>query len=655
MHRAFMSWRHTVTRWISRGCCWVGMVFLFLLSEAVAQDVEARLQALEQAVQQAQAAQREAEAVHQQAQQKGQQLADAVAKLKSELNQAETGLAEAQTKDHQAYDAFVKAEQERRAAVEAWLAARKAWHEAAGKESEPAARQAYHQAAEVLGQKIQAAQAALQAWQTSREAVQAMWLVLAQKPAQIEAAERAYLAFLPELQAAEQAAQKRAQATLEQQMAWEAALVDAGRLVSFARQIAPILSERCLACHNARTAKGRLNLESYAQLQRGGESGPAIQPGLPAESNLYVQVETGAMPQDADPLTPEQLALIKKWIELGAKLDTGVSATAPLIAIMPKPRQPDPPETYRVPMAVMALAFSPDGEWLATSGYREVLLWKTADGSLVRRFTNLAERPHDIAFSPDGQELAVAAGTPGQLGEVKIYNVADGGLLADLFTTDDEAFCVAYSPDGSRLAAGSADRTLRLFDRASRKPLRVSEDHADWVLDVAWSPDGSKLATASRDKTAKVFDAASGEALVTFNAHQQPLYSVEFLPDGQHLVSGGRDNRLRVWTLAEAKQVREIGGFGGEVFRLLVLPDGHGVSTSADKQVRLHNLTNGQQVRVFSGHNEWVYCVSWHAATRRIATGSHDGEVRIWNLDDAKLLFQFTASPGHQPRVASAP
>ena len=68
-----------------------------------------------------------------------------------------------------------------------------------------------------------------------------------------------------------------------------------------------------------------------------------------------------------------------------------------------------------------ALAFRPDASLLAVSGYREVLLFDPHDGRLVRRVQGLAERIYDLAFSPDGRLLAVAAGTPARLGEVKLF------------------------------------------------------------------------------------------------------------------------------------------------------------------------------------------------------------------------------------------
>ncbi len=414
----------------------------------------------------------------------------------------------------------------------------------------------------------------------------------------------------------------------------EDVLRESGEWVSFAAEVAPILSARCIACHDARTAKGKLNLGSYAALMKGGESGAIVESGNGADSLICVMVDDGSMPQDADPLTGEQIALVRRWVELGAQLDAGVDAAAPLIRIMPKLPQPAAPEVYPSPMPVTAVAFSPDGTQFATSGYHEVLLWNAADGSLVRRIGNIAERVHDLEFHPDGRRLAVAAGAPGQMGELKLLDVAEGTILADLVTVEDAVLASTFSPDGSKLAAAGADRSIRVFDVDSSRQEFVIEDHADWVMGIAFSPDGTRLASASRDKTAKLFDASSGDALLTFNGHGEIVYGVRILADGKRVVTCGRDQKLRIWDTEKAEEQRSMGGFAGDVFQLALLPDDQLLACSADHSVRQFNLADGNQIRSFEGHADWVYAVDVHPASRRVLTGSYDGEVRMWNLDD---------------------
>ncbi|HEY0983516.1 c-type cytochrome domain-containing protein [Schlesneria sp.] len=583
---------------------------------------------------------------------KAKELAASLAALRVEQNKAEASVKDGEGKLPKLQEAVKKATEERAKAEAEAAAAAKAALEAKGKDTEAAEAEKSKVAAEKLVAATKALDEALKAVLPIEEGLASARKLIAEQPARTKAAEEALAAFQPELQAAEATYAALSKEAVSRLIDLEKNLVKTGRLVSFAQQVAPIFSQRCLACHNARTAKGRLNMENFANLMKGGENGPSVVAGKPGDSLLQIMIEDHSMPKDADPLLPEQIAIVKKWIETGARLDAGIAPTSTLITIMPKLVQPMPPESYRVSVPVMAIAFSPDGNLLATSGYREVLLWNPADGQLVRRIKNLAERPHDFEFSSDGSTLAVAAGTPGQMGEVKLFNVADGSLVADLFTTDDEVFSVAFSPDGTRLAAACADRSVRLFDVATRQQQKLIEDHADWVLDVAWSPDGKRIATASRDKTSKVFDSTTGESQATFNGHAQPVYGVGFLPDGASVATSGRDNRIRVWTAADAKQAREIAQ-GGEVFRITMQGDGTALSGSADKLARQHNLTTGAQVKQFGPHEDWVYSASYHAPSKRVASGSHDGQVRIWNYDDSTEVLKFIAAPGLSTPVAA--
>ena len=171
------------------------------------------------------------------------------------------------------------------------------------------------------------------------------------------------------------------------------------------------------------------------------------------------------------------------------------------------------------------------------------------------------------------------------------------------------------------------------------------EDHADWIFAVAFSPDGKRLASASRDKTGKVFDVEKKESLVTFPGHAQPVYTVSFTPDGKGIATGGEDNRIRVWNPDnDGKPIRDIGGFGGTVFKLRYSPDGKNLVACSRRQdgPRLQTPT-GLQLRKLQGHNDWVYSLAISRDGKTVASGSWDGEVRLWNLADGKPIR--TSSP----------
>ena len=256
---------------------------------------------------------------------------------------------------------------------------------------------------------------------------------------------------------------------------------------------------------------------------------------------------------------------------------------------------------------------------------------------------NVAERVHGLAFSPDGATLAVAAGTPGRLGDLKLFRTDSGEIVADLLTTADEVFSVAFSPDGSKLAAAGADRTVRVWNVADRTELFRIEDHADWVTAVAFSPDGRRLATASRDKTAKVFDVATKETLTTFAGHEGPVHDVLFAPDGNAVLSCGKDRKVRTWNVSDAKQTQEMSA-DGELFSLAAVGPETFACGGADRVVRVVGYDNALR-KPFDPMPDWVYAVVASPDGSIVAAGAYDGTVTLRKRESGELLRSFPARP----------
>ncbi|MEK6233377.1 MAG: WD40 repeat domain-containing protein, partial [Planctomycetales bacterium] len=324
----------------------------------------------------------------------------------------------------------------------------------------------------------------------------------------------------------------------------------------------------------------------------------------------------------------------------------------------------DPPETYSRPFPVTALAFRPDGKEIAVGGHHEITIWNAEDGSLLRRIKNIAERTYALAYNKDGSRLVAASGTPAQLGEVKLLDPADGKLIRRFGSTVDCAFDAKFSPDEKRLAICGADHKARVHDVASGKLEFVIDEHSDWVMGAAWSPDGAKLATASRDKTCKVFDAATGKLTLTYADHGEPVHDVAFNADGGRVISCGGDGRIRVWHATDQgyedkemkkkkrQHIHDVSGFGGAIFELAVR-DGRVFACSSDKSARQHDVEKRNQIGRYDGHEEWVLTLDYHPASKRLATGSLDGQVRIWNTQEKDAskanVAVFLAAPGYKP------
>ena len=91
---------------------------------------------------------------------------------------------------------------------------------------------------------------------------------------------------------------------------------------------------------------------------------------------------------------------------------------------------------------------------------------------------------------------------------------------------------------GGRSPADRMTSTVRLWEAASGRQLRVLEGHGDDVRSVAFSPDGRTIASGSDDKTVRLWEAASGRQLRVLEGHGGGVLSVAFSPDGRTIASG---------------------------------------------------------------------------------------------------------------------
>ncbi len=423
--------------------------------------------------------------------------------------------------------------------------------------------------------------------------------------------------------------------------------------VSFRSDIAPILLESCLACHGPKKAEGGYRVDTYDELLKPGDSGELpIAASVDQVSELLRRVtcddEYERMPAENEALAPAQIELIKKWIAAGGKFD-GENTSQALALVIPPVQYADPPEVYSQAIPITAMTFSPDGKQIITSGYHELAIWNIEDARLVRRIKNVGQRIFALAFSPDGQTLAVGCGQPGRNGEVRLVDFASGEIKGVVARTNDVVLDVAFRPGTNELAAASADSTIRIIDVETMQEVRTIASHADWVTAISWSDDGTRLASASRDKSAKVYDGATGDLLSSYLGHGAAVRGVSIVADNKQVVSVGGDSKLHRWNVEDAAKVAEV-GIGGEGQKL-IRNGVHLFVPCSDKRLLRIDLSNNTIAQEYQGHSDWVLtacCQPWATGDenlRHIASGSFNGEVRVWNMADGAVVREWIAKP----------
>jgi WD40 repeat protein len=208
-----------------------------------------------------------------------------------------------------------------------------------------------------------------------------------------------------------------------------------------------------------------------------------------------------------------------------------------------------PPEGQRA--EVGALAFSPDGKFVAAGyGYpghlgppnhdQVVKVWEAASGREVATLAHQNTVPA-LAFSRDGQLLATAS----HEGVVRVWSVATWKEVHKL-KAPERFGSVAFSPDGKVLAAGLGSGEIRFWDVTTGKERDTLRGHSTHVGGLAFSPDGKTLASAGVDKTVRLWHVATGRELRTLTGHRDWVTAVAFAPDGRTLASAG-DETVRLW------------------------------------------------------------------------------------------------------------
>ncbi len=305
--------------------------------------------------------------------------------------------------------------------------------------------------------------------------------------------------------------------------------------------------------------------------------------------------------------------------------------------------------------AVTALAFSPDGKWLAVRrGNGAVALWET----VAKR--SVAEMPGGgyykaLAFAPRGGLLAWGNEDPIGQPVVSVRDL-DARTPSAHFPLSEELVSVAFSPDTRAMATLAHDGAVCVWDVKSQTVLtnfatatvnvraelfsaqpgssQVDAYFSSHYGCVLFSPDGQWLAVGEAKPRIRLLDRITGkETVIPVPASTGGIVALAFSPDSKRLAAGCgfEDHQVYVWDLAVGAVAR-LAGHSGCIAGLAFSPDGQTLaSVSTDQTLRLWDVARKVERRRFQGHRDEVWAVAWSPDGHDLVTGSKDGSVRYWD------------------------
>lgn len=414
--------------------------------------------------------------------------------------------------------------------------------------------------------------------------------------------------------------------------------LNASETVDYAKDIAPLLAKNCVACHNAKTAEGGLNLESHSVLMAGGDSGESIVSGNVDESYLYARAsgaEEPVMPPEdnsvgAKLLNEAELELMRTWITEGASASEAMTQTEMKWQPLPGNLQP-----------VYALDSSPDGQHVAFGHGNSLILAPTSNGSAQLEFLvdSSLDRPRaahldivqSIAFSPDSLRIAT-----GGFRTVKIWRKRTEAtpILAGLSHT---AKLSVLSADGKLMAYTSHPSALEITNIESGLSHRFLKSHAEPISAVTWLGDSHELVSCDETGTWNRTHADTNQVKrIDMDGH---VVAVGLVPlSADHLLAVDGDGRVFRLSLApDAKPVLtplpELSGIThliglGSSGRLLAV-------SVTGKAILLDGSAEQVQNEFELGPNIVEMAASPNGSL--LAVRRTEGPIEVWQVADGKL------------------
>lgn len=274
------------------------------------------------------------------------------------------------------------------------------------------------------------------------------------------------------------------------------------------------------------------------------------------------------------------------------------------------------------------VAFSPDGSSVVACSQAGVQIFNWPELTMRQLIKVDADNLHDLRFSRDGTQLAIAAGIPSEQGIAVVYSWPDVQVVARFVHEGDSFLSVGWI-DQSQLVIGCADRTVIQWDFVIGKVVRSLAGHSKAVTSVGVLGRSDALVTAGFDHSLRVWNSETGELIRSLNQHTQPVRDVALKPAVTGLpmlASASSDRTIRFWQPTIGRMVRYI-RLDTEPLKLAWINDSYLASACVDGTVQIIDVANVTVAKRFEVLSGWAYALAVHPSTRDLVVAGESGQI----------------------------